>query len=78
VGTNIFLDKEAPRYKTGYGVSLGFICLDLATVCVLEFVLKARNKQKEGFSEEDVRQSCTDEQPDKLETRARCSDICCR
>jgi hypothetical protein len=66
VGTNIFLDKEALRYQTGHGVSLGFICLGLATACVLEFVLKARNKQKEGFSEEDVRQSYTDEQLDKL------------
>jgi MFS family permease len=61
VGTNIFLDKEAPRYQTGHGVSLEFICLGLATACVLEFVLKARNKQKEGFSEEDVGQSYTDE-----------------
>jgi hypothetical protein len=66
VGTNIFLDKEAPRYQTGYGVSLGFICMGLATACTLEFVLKARNKQKEGFSEDEVRENFTDAQLDKL------------
>jgi sugar phosphate permease len=66
VGTNIFLDKEAPRYQTGYGVSLGFICMGLATACTLEFVLKARNKQNEGFSEDEVRESFTDAQLDKL------------
>jgi MFS family permease len=66
VGTNIFLDKEAPRYQTGYAVSLGFICLGLATAVILEIVLKARNKQKEAFNEDEVRESYTNEQLDKL------------
>jgi hypothetical protein len=66
VGTNIFLDKEAPRYQTGYGVSLGFICLGLATALALELTLKARNRQKATVSEDKVRQAYTDEQLDKL------------
>lgn len=66
VGTNIFLDREAPRYSTGYGVSLGFICLGLATALALELTLKARNKSKETVSEDEVRQQYTDEQLDKL------------
>lgn len=65
-GTNIFLDEEASRYQTGYGVSLGFICLGLATAVGLEVVLKARNKQKKAFDEDEVRASYTDEQLHKL------------
>jgi MFS family permease len=66
IGTNIFLDKEAPRYQTGYGVSLGFICLGLITALALEFTLKVKNKKKEAISEDEVRGQYTDEQLDKL------------
>jgi MFS family permease len=66
IGTNIFLDSEAPRYQTGYGVALGFICLGLLTSLGLEFTLKVKNKKKETVSEEEVRERYTDEQLDKL------------
>ncbi|KIW11224.1 hypothetical protein PV08_10524 [Exophiala spinifera] len=66
VGTNIFLDKEAPRYETGYGTTLGFICLGLAAAVVLEVSLTMANKRKQRLSEADVRQEFTDEQLDKM------------
>jgi hypothetical protein len=44
-----FLDKEAPRYQTGYSVTPGFICLDLITADALEFTLKVKNKKKESL-----------------------------
>jgi MFS family permease len=66
VGTNIFLDSEAPRYGTGYGTALGFICLGLATAVGLELCLKIGNKKKAALSEDEVRQQYTDEQLDKM------------
>jgi MFS family permease len=66
IGTNIFLDREAPRYATGYGVSLGMICLGLATAVALELVLKIKNAKKAAYREEEVRAQYTDEQLDKL------------
>lgn len=66
VGTNIFLDKEAPRYATGYGTSLGFICLGLLTAGVLEVFLEAANKRKQQLSEDEVTREFNDEQLDKM------------
>ncbi|KPI35872.1 High-affinity nicotinic acid transporter [Cyphellophora attinorum] len=66
VGTNIFLDKEAPRYQTGYGTALGFICLGLGVACALEVCLKIGNKRKESMSEDEVRQKYTDAELDKM------------
>lgn len=66
VGTNIFLAKEAPRYSTGYGTSLGFICLGLLTATVLEICLKIGNGKKEQKQSEPEATQYTDEQLDRM------------
>lgn len=66
VGTNIFLDKEGPRYPTGYGTSLGIICLGLVSAFSLEFLLWTLNKKKAKLSEDDVRQQYSQEQLDGM------------
>jgi len=66
VGTNISLAKEAPRSSTGYGNSLGFICLGLLTATVLEVCPKAGNKTKEQQRAEHEAIQYSDEQLDKM------------
>jgi MFS family permease len=70
IGTNIFLDHEASRYATGYDVSLGIICLGVATTLALELSLKARYKSKETVDRDEVRQRYTDEQLHKLRDKS--------
>ncbi|KAF6833255.1 hypothetical protein CPLU01_05606 [Colletotrichum plurivorum] len=66
IGTNIFLDKEGPRYPTGYGTSLGIICLGLMSAFSLEFFLWTLNKKKAKLSEHEVRQQYSQEQLDGM------------
>ncbi|KXJ86564.1 major facilitator superfamily domain-containing protein [Microdochium bolleyi] len=66
VGTNIFLDREGPTYPTGFGVSLGIICLGLAAACLLEFCLWRLNRAKSQKMESEVRQQYTQEQLDAM------------
>ena len=47
-------------------MSLGMICLGLATAVALELVLRMKNAKKAGYREEEVRAQYTDEQLDKL------------
>lgn len=70
IGTNIFLDREGPRYPTGYGVSLGMICLGMAAALLMEFLLWTKNKSKAQISETEIRQQYTDEQLDSMGERS--------
>ncbi|KAK7994533.1 hypothetical protein PG991_016121 [Apiospora marii] len=66
VGTNIFLDREGPRYPTGYGTALGIICLAMCVAGVLEFSLWKLNKAKAAQSEADIRAKYTQHQLDAM------------
>ncbi|KAL6352500.1 hypothetical protein LRP88_14267 [Fusarium phalaenopsidis] len=66
IGTNIFLDREGPRYATGYGTSLGTICLGMATALVMEFFLWRPNKVKAQLSEVDICQKYSQEELDSM------------
>ncbi|KAF2015069.1 MFS general substrate transporter [Aaosphaeria arxii CBS 175.79] len=55
VGTNIFLDREGPRYPTGYGTSLGIVVLAMIAAVVLESTLWSRNKKQKAMSETEIR-----------------------
>ncbi|KAJ5812477.1 hypothetical protein N7474_008778 [Penicillium riverlandense] len=62
IGTNIFLDKQAPHYILGYGVSIAIISLGIVTCCVLELCLWRLNRIKRSISEREVREEFTNEQ----------------
>ncbi|KAI3329765.1 major facilitator superfamily domain-containing protein [Ustulina deusta] len=47
VASNIFLDNEAPRFQTGYGVSLGFLGICAVACTVLFFGLKRENEKRD-------------------------------
>ncbi|KAF3025864.1 hypothetical protein E8E14_014799 [Neopestalotiopsis sp. 37M] len=66
VGTNVFIDKEGPRYPTGYGTSLGIICLAIAAASTMEFLLWRENRVKSKVSEREVRQTYTQAQLDAM------------
>ncbi|KAJ4228773.1 hypothetical protein NW757_014112 [Fusarium falciforme] len=55
IGSNIYMAEEAPRYRTGYGVSVA--CLALAIFCtfVLRFAYDRENKKRDLMSEEEIR-----------------------
>ncbi|OQO05910.1 hypothetical protein B0A48_10006 [Cryoendolithus antarcticus] len=46
VASNIFLVKEAPRYKTGYGVSLALLLMTGVMTVAMYFYLVGQNKKK--------------------------------
>ena len=66
IGTNIFLDSEGPEYPTGYGTSLGIICLALCAAITLETSLWKLQKKKDKLSPIAVREQYTDEQLDAM------------
>ncbi|KAK8017043.1 High-affinity nicotinic acid transporter [Apiospora rasikravindrae] len=66
VGTNIFLDREGPRYPTGYGTALGIICLAMVMAGILEFLLWKLNKAKAAQSEVEICTKYTQEQLDGM------------
>ncbi|KAK8064436.1 High-affinity nicotinic acid transporter [Apiospora phragmitis] len=66
VGTNIFLDREGPRYPTGYGIPLGIICLAMCVAGVLEFSLWKLNKAKAAQAGAEIRSIYTQEQLDAM------------
>jgi predicted MFS family arabinose efflux permease len=55
IGSNIYLTQEAPRYWTGYGVSLA--CSVLAIICtfILRWAYKRENEKRDQMSEEEIR-----------------------
>jgi len=46
VASNVFLESEAPRYKTGYGVSLGMLWVSGAACTALFFFVKRENRMR--------------------------------
>lgn len=47
VASNIFIPKESPHYKTGYGTSLGMLLMCGVMCTVFFFGLKMENKVRE-------------------------------
>lgn len=60
VGSNIFLAHEAPRYWTGYGMSLACTAVGIICTIVLRYVWDRENKKRDRISEEEVRARYTE------------------
>ena len=54
IGSLIFIQKESPRYQTGWGTSLGFICAGIAAATTLEVVYMLINKKRDKLSQEEI------------------------
>lgn len=66
IGSFIFLGSESPRYQTGWGTSLGFICGGILSASMLELGYTFINKKRDKMSREDVNNKYTSEQLDKM------------
>ena len=51
IGSNIYLDREKPRYTMGYGISIGFISVAIIATGAMLFILSAANKKRERYIE---------------------------
>ncbi|KAF3004938.1 hypothetical protein E8E13_007385 [Curvularia kusanoi] len=47
VASNVFFKKEAPKYPTGYGISLGMLWICGAACTALLFLVKIENKKRD-------------------------------
>lgn len=60
------MDREGPRYPTGYGTALGIICLAMCVAGIFELSLWKLNKAKAAHSEVEVRAQYTQHQLDAM------------
>lgn len=49
MGSNIYLEREKPKYKTGFGVSLAMCCLSVVMTYVLRVAYKRENTKREAL-----------------------------
>ena len=62
VGTNIYLQKQAPHYQLGYDFSLAIILVGIAAAVVLRQLLSRVNTQRERMSRDEVNRKYTNEE----------------
>lgn len=60
VGSNIYLEKEKPRYWMGYGFSLAFCSFGIVCTLVLRWAYKRENERRDRMSEEEIRAKYTE------------------
>ncbi|KAM5350738.1 hypothetical protein ACJ41O_007243 [Fusarium nematophilum] len=66
IGSYMYLDKEAPRYETGFGLSLAFGASGVLVALLLELSYKWGNTKKAKYTEDDIYNEFTEEQLMKL------------
>lgn len=62
IGSFIFIEKEKPRYPTGFGSSLGFAVAGIIACLILSFSLWRINKRDAQISEAEIRERYTPEE----------------
>ncbi|KAJ0418910.1 major facilitator superfamily domain-containing protein [Aspergillus carlsbadensis] len=70
IGSLIFVAEEKPRYQTGWGTSLGFICAGAASATTLEIVYKLINKRRDRKTREEIEATYTPAQLDAMGDRS--------
>lgn len=54
IGSNIYLDREAPHYWTGYGFSLAILVAAIVSTFVLRAIYSRINKQRDQMPTEAI------------------------
>lgn len=66
IGSNIFLEAEAPKYPAGFGTCLGILIASVSATIFLRLALQRENKRRDEFMvgkiAEEVRAQYTDEE----------------
>lgn len=70
IGSFIFLGTESPRYQTGWGTALGFICGGIISASILEVAYKTMNKTRGKMTTEEIHAKYTNEQLEKMGDRS--------
>lgn len=52
IGSNIFRHQDAPAYRLGYGISIGFIVMSACSAALMVFILDRLNKKRAAAVEE--------------------------
>jgi len=66
IGSNIFLADEAPRYWTGYGLSLGFLVIAIGCTFFLRGALERINHKRDQYTEAEVREKYSERRSNQL------------
>lgn len=70
MGSYIFLDREAPRYPTGFGCAFAFASAGLVCALVLEYTYKRINTKRDAMSEEEIYGRYTREELEEMGDRS--------
>lgn len=70
IGSFIYLDREKPKYPTGFGTSMALACAGVVSCAVLELTYWRINKDREKVSEEEVRAKYSLEELEDLDDRS--------
>jgi len=70
VGSNIFLEQEAPQYWTGYGVCLAISLLAIVATLILRRAYLRDNLARDQMTEAEIRAKYTDAQLAELGDRS--------
>lgn len=70
VGSLIFVGSESPRYQTGWGTSLGFICVGMVAALTLEIVYKLINNRRDAIPREQIDADYTTAMLDEIGDRS--------
>lgn len=70
VGSFIYLEKEKPKYPTGFGSSLAFAAAGIVAALTLETLFVTINKKNAKYTEEDIRRKYTEAQLEKMGDRS--------
>lgn len=60
IGSNIYLAEEAPRYRTGYGVTIAVLVLAIVSTVILRLAYMRINKARDQMTEEEVQSRYTE------------------
>jgi len=66
IGSYIYIDKEKPKYPTGFGSSFAFASAGIVACVVLEYSLWKINQRNSRLTEQEVRERYTDEELEKM------------
>lgn len=70
MGSFIYLERESPKYPTGFGSSLAFAAAGICAAFTLESLFWSINKKNEKWSEDEIRRKYTEAQLEKMGDRS--------
>ena len=69
-GSYIFINSEAPKYPTAYGLSLGLLCTAIVACLALDYTYWTINKRRKAMSSEEISRKYTNEELDEMGDRS--------